>query len=315
MAKKKLSDLTGQIVVLPNITDWTNITPTGSWTANATYSGSHKRITDILFYRARVILTGTPTPAGALTFNLPAGFVIDTAKLPNGASTVSSIGTARWRDASAGFAVYTVIPTVISSTSIGLSVIDDAGGGIQVTGALTDAFPTAAAVNDVFDIDVVLPIVSTDSYLVYGGGNATKDRPGLVTRESPYSGSSTAMPYVAATGINGNSFSTGAVWLERTGSGYHFNINTFMQVNVAGSRTAGTWSVTGFTWPAGTPALGTILVAGTIENASGQLFPIGAKITITSTSITVRFDFVYPAGSAAPSDSTLGANFFIPVAP
>lgn len=75
------------------ITEWTSFTPTGSWSANTTYTGRWRRIGDSLEVQTNIALAGAPTSAN-LTINLPSGYTIDTAKLANGTGTLFSLGSA-----------------------------------------------------------------------------------------------------------------------------------------------------------------------------------------------------------------------------
>lgn len=65
-----------------NITNYRNTawTPTGSWSTNTTYTGSYRRVGDVVQCIVYITLAGAPTAAG-LTINLPASHTIDTTKL------------------------------------------------------------------------------------------------------------------------------------------------------------------------------------------------------------------------------------------
>lgn len=64
-----------------SLSDWKSYTPTGSWVTNTTYTGFWRRVGDSIEVSAMVTTSGAPT-AAQLTFGLPSGLVIDTAKLP-----------------------------------------------------------------------------------------------------------------------------------------------------------------------------------------------------------------------------------------
>lgn len=74
---------------IPSI--WIAYTPTGSWSANVTYTGFWRRVGDSVEVRAKVATSGAPTSAG-LTINLPTGITIDTAKLTGTSSQVLGVG-------------------------------------------------------------------------------------------------------------------------------------------------------------------------------------------------------------------------------
>lgn len=83
------------------ITDWISFTPTGTWSANTTYTGRYRRDGDSMELEATAALTGAPV--GTFTLNLPSGFTIDTTKLSNASTTgSSSLGVAGAEDGGAG---------------------------------------------------------------------------------------------------------------------------------------------------------------------------------------------------------------------
>lgn len=64
----------------PLVTSWVPWTPTGSWTTNTTYTGLKRRVGDTMEYQVKIAATGAPS-SGNLSVNLPAGEVINGAKL------------------------------------------------------------------------------------------------------------------------------------------------------------------------------------------------------------------------------------------
>jgi len=67
--------------------DWVSYTPTGGWTGgNVTYTGKWRRVGSDMELDLKVALTGAPTGT-TLTFDLPSGCTIDTAKLVDGIAT------------------------------------------------------------------------------------------------------------------------------------------------------------------------------------------------------------------------------------
>lgn len=71
-------------------TDWVSFTPTGSWTANTTYTGRWRRDGDNFIAQIWIVLTGAPT-ATNLNIDLPtingSLLVMDSAKKPGSAGT------------------------------------------------------------------------------------------------------------------------------------------------------------------------------------------------------------------------------------
>lgn len=74
-----LGELSSETIESP-ISDWTTFTPTGTWTANTTYSGRWRRVGTDAEIQFTVSLSGAPT-ATILYVNLPSGLVIDTSRL------------------------------------------------------------------------------------------------------------------------------------------------------------------------------------------------------------------------------------------
>jgi hypothetical protein len=72
-------------------TVWTSWSPTGSWTANTSYTGFYRRLGDSLEFQVLASITGTPTTA-AFTFTLPNSLTIDTAKILSTVVTTQTFG-------------------------------------------------------------------------------------------------------------------------------------------------------------------------------------------------------------------------------
>lgn len=62
---------------IPSI--WTAFTPTGSWSAYASWEASWKRVGDSALFRWAADFTGTPS--GAFNFDIPTGLTMDTSKM------------------------------------------------------------------------------------------------------------------------------------------------------------------------------------------------------------------------------------------
>jgi hypothetical protein len=152
------------------------------------------------------------------------------------------------------------------------------------------------------------PVISDAS----GIAAATATAKGLISKESPYSGSALTLTYPGG-GRNGNSFASGSMYVTRIGTGYFISIQGSMNIAAANARTTYLLSNTGFSWPAGTPALATMMTSGSMQNASGQGFPVHCYIETSSSLIRATFDWIYPTGSAANEATSVGCSFFIPV--
>lgn len=80
--------------------DWTAYTPTGSWTANVTYTGFYRLVGDTMYIVARIAVSGTPTNAG-LTIKIPTTHTINSAKLVATSGNSARCGEAWLNDATA----------------------------------------------------------------------------------------------------------------------------------------------------------------------------------------------------------------------
>jgi hypothetical protein len=63
-----------------SVTQWVSYTPTGTWTANTTYTGKWSRVGESMDLEILVTCSGAPTVA-SLKVDLPTGYNIDTTKL------------------------------------------------------------------------------------------------------------------------------------------------------------------------------------------------------------------------------------------
>lgn len=136
-----------------------SFTPTGSWSANTTYSGMYQRITPdsvrLVYFLA---LSGAPT-AATLNVNLPSNMTIDGAKLPGGTATALRVGDVTGYDSSAantgrlvGDAIYQ------SSTALQINMQDDDGSLNNHLQTVNAGNPVTWASGDRITIIAVLPI-------------------------------------------------------------------------------------------------------------------------------------------------------------
>lgn len=175
-----------QYVYAPVVTDWQSFTPTGSWTTNTNYTGRYRRVGDMLQVKARATATGAPTSA-TLTFNLPAGLIIDTTKL-NGTNAEQALGIAQINDT--GINQYPAL-VAYNSTS-GVSVRYYAGSGTITNGVfVTQSAPLTFGSGDFVDVEYSVPIQGWTSNTQQSDGYDARD----ISFKSTFSG---------LTGINPN---------------------------------------------------------------------------------------------------------------
>ena len=74
--------ITGQSKLFGRLTEWTEFTPTGSWSTNVSYVGWYREVGDTLEVRIGISLSGVPD-AIPLTVQLPPGFTINSNKITN----------------------------------------------------------------------------------------------------------------------------------------------------------------------------------------------------------------------------------------
>lgn len=130
--------------------EWRSYTPTSSWT-NTTFTGRYRRQGENMeVYVSGVVLAGGP-PSTSLIVDIPAGYTIDTTKLPNttsGASTV--LGNANARDA--GTADYIGAVRYLDTNSVNIQ-------GSGTADVWSDARPFGWVGNDSFSLHFTVPIV------------------------------------------------------------------------------------------------------------------------------------------------------------
>lgn len=132
---------------------WVSFTPTGSWSANSTYTGRWRRTGDSMQVSWSIKLAGAPTSA-SLSVNMPAGFTIDTAKIPSSTVSVGPetvLGVAHVLDASTK-----LYPGVCAFSSSSAVVVYAAGGsGDQ---SVSQANPITFAANDAVSGTFTVPV-------------------------------------------------------------------------------------------------------------------------------------------------------------
>lgn len=86
---------------LAPISEWVKFIPSCTWTTNVTWTGRWRRVGSNMEIRFQGDITGAPGP-GVLDCDLPSGFTIDTAALPN-TETFQRLGKAVFND---GFSLF-----------------------------------------------------------------------------------------------------------------------------------------------------------------------------------------------------------------
>lgn len=137
------------------IASWASFVPTGSWNTNVTYTGQSRQVGDTLEVRVNIALSGAPN-AAALTINLPAGFTIDTAKVPGFAETPYGQGVA-FDDNSAISHILTVRHSSTSSVRIQVHAASATHVFLQ---NLTEIVPQTFAVDDSVGVEFTVPVVA-----------------------------------------------------------------------------------------------------------------------------------------------------------
>lgn len=133
----------------------TPIAITGTWSTNSTYSAFVSRKGERAYFEGLITLSGAPNSA-ALALTLPAGFVIDTAKLP--ASNIrSEFGSTRVYDSSAGLALN--LGQVQGLTSTTVSLQSQVSSTNTALGDITQASPVTFATGDSIYFKFDVPIV------------------------------------------------------------------------------------------------------------------------------------------------------------
>lgn len=117
------------------IGEWTSWTPTGSWTANSTYTGLKRRVGGDMEYQVKIALSGAPTAAN-LTVNLPSGDVIDTGRMIHTTAQYSTISGSVGAAVDAGTNGYQLTVCYNNTTSVALqrNLTTGASGDEVLTG-------------------------------------------------------------------------------------------------------------------------------------------------------------------------------------
>lgn len=147
-------------------------TPTGSWSANSTYTGKWRRIGDSMHCRVKISLAGAPTSA-TLTVNMPSGYTIDTAKMANGTGNQYEdiLGTANMRDS--GVTIWSG-HVVSNGTGTEVLIIGTIASGDARENVVTQAAPATWGNADTMNLEWVVPVTGWGSNVVMSQDTDTR---------------------------------------------------------------------------------------------------------------------------------------------
>lgn len=134
-----------------------NLTFTGSWVTNTTYTSECWRRRDFLACNVKATLAGAPT-ATALLLTLPTGLVIDAAKLELG-NTLAFIGTgglAFDNSLAVGNPLYVEYQSVTTQVAV---MVSNAAGTYIARAAVSATVPFTFANLDTVQVEFTVPIV------------------------------------------------------------------------------------------------------------------------------------------------------------
>lgn len=135
------------------VTPWQDYTPTGAWVTNSTYAGKWRRVGDSMEIAAKVDLSGAPNATG-LTFTIPAGYAIDTAKILS--ASFLNVGTC---EILANNKHYSGIVTYFDTTTVSPgAIVGGSGNGHELQG-VTDVFPDTFGASEGVNVLFKVPIV------------------------------------------------------------------------------------------------------------------------------------------------------------
>ena len=149
------------------ITDWVAYTPTGSWVSGATYTGRYRRVGDTLDGMVLITATGAVTAAN-LTFTIPSGLSIDTAKIMSTTQDVTHLGTVKVLDS--GVAAYG-IGTIHYNSSNSLAAYTSNTSGTYLTEPnISNSVPMTFGSADTVDARFSVPISGWSSSVQQSDG-------------------------------------------------------------------------------------------------------------------------------------------------
>lgn len=134
------------------ITSPLSFTPTGSWSANTTYTGNYTRVGNNALFSVKVATSGAPTSA-ALTINMPSGLTIDTTALTDTGAGLGSLLSSG--EASDSGTSYKCSVKYSSTSAVAVAYQSNASGAES---NVTQAAPFTFGASDYVDVKFMVPI-------------------------------------------------------------------------------------------------------------------------------------------------------------
>lgn len=213
------------------VTDWQSWTPTGSWVTNTSYVGRYRRVGDSYEYQIKVSTTGAPT-ATTLSVNLPAGHVIDTAKLVD-FGNVQRLPQSAGRIHDAGTNFFEAAVRYATTTAVNL-IAFNSGGTSLADSDINATTPMTWATGDDVNVSFSVPIVGLSSSVQMSDSADTR-----VVAAKAFANSGQSIPNNTSTIIDFGTVSydshgaitTGAAWKYRAQTAGFYNIAATVLLN------------------------------------------------------------------------------------
>jgi C1q domain len=186
------------------ITDWVAWTPTGSWSANTTYTGLKRRVGGDGEYKVKLAITGAVTAAN-LTINLPSGEVIDTNRVTDTTANANwNYGQVTMLDT--GTATFVGGISYNNTTSFQIRALSASATYVQDVGAVTNTVPATWANGDIISIDYKAPIAGWSSNLQVSDGFNTAEISFVVNVTTTAASASTPFIYTTVVSNKGGGY-------------------------------------------------------------------------------------------------------------
>lgn len=134
-----------------------SFTPSSSWVSNTTVTGFFAREGGNMRAQFKAALSSAPTSA-SLTFDIPTGYLIDSAKLLSSGS-VQRLGQGSCYDASGAGDIYPCHAFYLDTNTVSIRTDNSSGGTYSLLKAVTQAVPVTFASGDEVSIEILVPIV------------------------------------------------------------------------------------------------------------------------------------------------------------
>jgi hypothetical protein len=158
--------------------EWRDVTVTGLFTTNTTYAAKVRRIGEDAEFEVAVSFSGAPN-ASSLGITLPAGYVIDTAKMLASSSEPNTFGQGSFFDDSTG-SRYLLVPKASLSTRVDWMYLVQASATFN---NVTSTAPVTIAASDRAILRFRVPIVGwTNANFIVATLQGTPNVPGSTTK-------------------------------------------------------------------------------------------------------------------------------------